>query len=217
MRDGRGSGKRIWQRIWESRGCYDQENQISNLGLKKMRQGLSPGMDLDNIEVSHSQRRMSTISQLCTNALRKTRSQDKVAFWRLLTSSRQSRPQASKRRKRHQASHGCILQASPSVTKRRKRHQEGCVQASQGCRYSDLAFALRVCKQHQDNGGGDGDTTTPRHKLPRVSPRHRLPRYRSRISSLFSFYISILSVGRNIYDIINYIYIYIYIYIPTAI
>ena len=91
-------------------------------------------MDLDNIEVSHSQRRMSTISQLCTNALRKTRSQDKVAFWRLLTSSRQSRPQASKRRKRHQASHGCILQASPSVTKRRKRHQEGCVQASQGCR-----------------------------------------------------------------------------------
>ena len=92
MRDGRGSGKRIWQRIWESRGCYDQENQISNLGLKKMKQGLSPGMDLDNIEVSHSQRRMSTISQLCTNALRKTRSQDKVAFWRLLTSSRQSRP-----------------------------------------------------------------------------------------------------------------------------
>ena len=80
--------------------------QISNLGLKKMKQGLSPGMDLDNIEVSHSQRRMSTISQLCTNALRKTRSQDKVAFWRLLTSSRQSRPQASKRRKRHQASHG---------------------------------------------------------------------------------------------------------------
>ena len=98
-------------------------------------------------------------------------------------------------------------QASPSVTKRRKRHQEGCVQASQGCRYSDLAFALRVCKQHQDNGGGDGDTTTPRHKLPRVSPRHRLPRYRSRISSLFSFYISILSVGRNIYDVYIYIYI----------
>ena len=95
MRDGRGSGKRIRQRIWESRGCYEsllKPFQISNLGLKKMRQGLSPGMDLDNIEVSHSQRRMSTISQLCTNALCKTRSQDKVAFWRLLTSSRQSRP-----------------------------------------------------------------------------------------------------------------------------
>ena len=41
-----------------------------------------------------------------SNAVRKTKSQDKVAFWRLLTSSRQSRPQASKRRKRHQASHG---------------------------------------------------------------------------------------------------------------
>ena len=95
MRDGRGSRKQIRQRIWESRGCYEsllKPFQISNLGLKKMRQGLSPGMDLDNIEVSHSQRRMSTISQLCTNALRKTRSQDKVAFWRLLTSSRQSRP-----------------------------------------------------------------------------------------------------------------------------
>ena len=99
--------------------------QISNLGLKKMKQGLSPGMDLNNIEVSLSRRRWrtstlsSTLSstfatgipqhsscskghsrqsrkmqplQLCTNAVRKTKSQDKVAFWRLLTSSRQSRP-----------------------------------------------------------------------------------------------------------------------------
>ena len=116
--------------------------------------------------------------QLCKNAVRTTQSAEIAHFWRLLTSSRQSR-------------------------------------ASQGCRYSDLAFALRVCKQHQDNGGGDGDTTTPRHKLPRVSSRHRLPRYRSRISSLFSFYISILSFGRHIYDIYNYIYLY--ICIPTAI
>ena len=40
---------------------------------------------------SRQSRKMQPL-QLCTNAVRKTKSQDKVAFWRLLTSSRQSRP-----------------------------------------------------------------------------------------------------------------------------
>ena len=46
--------------------------QISNLGLKKMKQGLSPGMDLNNIEVSLSRRRWRTStlsSMLFTNGI----------------------------------------------------------------------------------------------------------------------------------------------------